>query len=77
MELVNWFYAVKYVNISITSTKTTPTTVLIMIFVIIFLTEEIMKYQIIGMVLVFFALFGLIWRENKNIEKNIEIKNDI
>ena len=74
LELLNWFYAMKYVNVSVASTITTPTPVLTMILAILFLGEEILVYQIIGMILVFFALFGLIWRGNKNIEKIKDIK---
>lgn len=69
LELVNWFYAVKYVNVSVASTITTPTPVLTMILAVIFLSEKILVYQIIGMVVVFIALYGLIWRGNKNLEK--------
>ena len=73
LELINWFYAVKYVNVSVASTITTPTPVLTMILALFFLGEDIMLYQIIGMVFIFFALYGLIWRGNKNIEKNLDI----
>lgn len=69
LELVNWFYAVKYVNVSVASTITTPTPVLTMILARIFLGEDIMFYQIAGMVVVFIALYGLIWRGNKYLEK--------
>ena len=70
LELINWFYAVKYVNVSVASTITTPTPVLTMILAIIFLRETILLYQIVGMIIVLFALIGLIWRGNKNIQKN-------
>ncbi|WP_371804039.1 DMT family transporter [Candidatus Lokiarchaeum ossiferum] len=73
LELVNWFYAVKYVNVSVASTITTPTPVLTMILAVIFLSEKILVYQIIGMVVVFIALYGLIWRGNKNLEKKNKI----
>ena len=75
LELVNWFYAVKYVNVSVASTITTPTPVLTMILALIFLGEEIMLYQIIGMIFVFLALYGLIWRGNKNTEKIFDKKD--
>jgi drug/metabolite transporter (DMT)-like permease len=71
LELVNWFYAVKYVNVSVASTITTPTPVLTMILALIFLNEIILWYQIFGMILVFFALYGLIWFGNRNLEKNL------
>lgn len=66
LELVNWFYAVKYVPVSIASTITTPTPVFTLLLAILFLHEIPYGYQLIGMVVVFLALYGLIWAGNRN-----------
>jgi len=69
LELVNWFSAVKYVNVSVASTITALSPVLTLILAFFFLNEQILLYQIIGMFIVFFALFGLIRCGNKNMVK--------
>ncbi|MFX0065131.1 MAG: DMT family transporter [Candidatus Hermodarchaeota archaeon] len=61
LELVNWFYAVKHVDVSVASTITTPTPVITMIFAFFILRETIELYQIIAMIIVFISLYGLIW----------------
>ncbi len=61
LELVNWFYAVKHVDVSVASTITTPTPVITMIFAFLVLSETIELYQIVAMIIVFISLYGLIW----------------
>ncbi|UCD00407.1 MAG: DMT family transporter [Promethearchaeota archaeon] len=61
LELVNWFYAVKHVDVSVASAITTPTPVITMILAIFILKESIEFYQIIAMVIVFISLYGLLW----------------
>ncbi|MFX1253166.1 MAG: DMT family transporter [Promethearchaeota archaeon] len=61
LELVNWFYAVKHVDVSVASTITTPTPVITMILAFFILRESIELYQIIAMIIVFISLYGLIW----------------
>ncbi|WP_457559543.1 EamA family transporter [Candidatus Harpocratesius sp.] len=66
LELVNWFYAVKHVNVSVASTITTPTPILTMLLAMLFLQEQPHTYQIVGMIVVIVALYCLIWRGNHN-----------
>ncbi|TKJ18090.1 MAG: hypothetical protein CEE43_18740 [Promethearchaeota archaeon Loki_b32] len=61
LELVNWFYAVKHVDVSVASMITTPTPVITMAFVLFILKESIELYQIIAMIIVFLSLYGLLW----------------
>ncbi|MCY3412734.1 MAG: DMT family transporter [Candidatus Heimdallarchaeota archaeon] len=61
LELVNWFYAIKYVNVSVASSITTPTPVVTMILAIIFLNDSLLTYQIISMIIVIISLYGLIY----------------
>ncbi|MFX0174659.1 MAG: DMT family transporter [Candidatus Hodarchaeota archaeon] len=69
LELVNWFYAIKHVEVSVASTITTPTPIITMIFALFILKESIELYQIIAMIIVFVSLYGLIWSERKNHNK--------
>jgi len=64
-ELINWFYAVKYVDVSVASSITTPTPVITLILSLIFLHEMIFPYQLIGLVIVLISLYGLIFYERK------------
>jgi drug/metabolite transporter (DMT)-like permease len=70
LELVNWFYAVKHVDVSVASSITTPTPVLTMILAIIFLNESIEIYQLLAMGIVILSLYGIIYfgRKKKVIE---------
>ncbi|MFX0205536.1 MAG: EamA family transporter [Candidatus Hodarchaeota archaeon] len=52
LELVNWFYAVKHVEVSVASSITTPTPVITTILDIIFLNESIELYQLLAMCIV-------------------------
>lgn len=61
LELVNWFYAVKHVDVSVASTVTTPTPMVTMIFALFILKDFIEMYQIIAMIIVFISLYGLLW----------------
>jgi len=61
LELVNWFYAVKHIDVSLASTVTTPTPMITMIFALFILKESIEVYQIIAMLIVLISLYGLLW----------------
>lgn len=66
LELVNWFYAVKHVDVSVASSITTPTPVITMILAILFLNESIFGYQLITMVVVIISLYGLLYFGKRN-----------
>ncbi|NVM38204.1 MAG: DMT family transporter [Candidatus Lokiarchaeota archaeon] len=61
LELVNCFYAVKHVDVSVASTVITPNPVITMIFALFILKESIKSYQIFAMIIVFVSLYGLLW----------------
>ncbi|MFX1390647.1 MAG: EamA family transporter, partial [Promethearchaeota archaeon] len=61
LELINWFYAVKHVEVSIASTITTSSPIITMIFALIILREPVELYQIFAMIIVFVGLYGLLW----------------
>jgi len=69
LELVNWFYAIKHVDVSVASSITTPTPVITMILAIFILHESIELYQVIAMIVVFMSLYGLLYfGKNKNVK---------
>jgi drug/metabolite transporter (DMT)-like permease len=65
LELVNWFYAVKHVDVSVASSITTPTPVLTMVLAILFLSESIEMYQLLAMSIVILSLYGIIYSGKK------------
>jgi drug/metabolite transporter (DMT)-like permease len=60
-ELVNWFYAVKHVDVSVASTITTPTPIITMVLALFILQDVIELYQIVALIVVVISLYGLIW----------------
>ncbi|MFW9827475.1 MAG: DMT family transporter [Candidatus Thorarchaeota archaeon] len=68
-ELVNWFYAVKHIDVSMASAITTPTPLITMIFAFFILRESIEFYQVIAMIIVFLSLYGLLWSGRLNLRK--------
>ena len=60
LELINWFYAVKHIDVSIASSITTPWPIITVFLAIIFLKETITSYQVITMVIVFISLYGIL-----------------
>ncbi len=60
LELINWFYAVKHVDVSVASSITTPWPVVTMMLAILFLEETIKNYQVITMIVTLISVYGLI-----------------
>ncbi|MHA1110911.1 MAG: EamA family transporter [Promethearchaeota archaeon] len=60
LELINWFYCVKHVNVSVASSITTPTPIVTTLLTFLFFSTVIQIYQIVGMIIVLVSLFGLI-----------------
>jgi len=60
LELVNWFYAVKHVDVSVASSITTPWPVVTVILAIIFLHESIEIHQVVTLVIVFISVYGIL-----------------
>jgi drug/metabolite transporter (DMT)-like permease len=60
LELINWFYAVKHVDVSVASSITTPWPVVTVILAIIFLHESIAFHQVVTLVIVFISVYGIL-----------------
>jgi len=68
LELINWFYAVKHVDVSVASSITTPWPVVTMFLAIIFLHESVRNYQIITMAVVFISVYGILLAGKRKID---------
>ena len=68
LELINWFYAVKHVDVSVASSITTPWPVVTMFLAIIFLQESVKSYQIITMVVVFISVYGILLAGKRKVD---------
>ena len=68
LELINWFYAVKHVDVSVASSITTPWPVVTMFLAIIFLNESVKSYQIITMAVVFISVYGILLAGKRKID---------
>ena len=68
LELINWFYAVKHVDVSVASSITTPWPVVTMFLAIIFLHESVKNYQIITMAVVFISVYGILLAGKRKID---------
>ena len=65
LELINWFYAVKYVDVSVASSITTPWPVVTVFLAILFLDEPVKNYQIATLVIVCISVYGILWAGEK------------
>ncbi|MCL5497682.1 DMT family transporter [Escherichia coli] len=60
LELIFWFNAVRYIDVSLASTITAPSPVITMILSSLFLSEQVSSVQFYVMLLVFTSLFMLL-----------------
>lgn len=65
LELVNWFYAVKHVDVSVASSITTPWPAVTVVFAILFLHETIESFQWVTLAIVFVSVYGILWSGQK------------
>lgn len=65
IELINWFYAVKYVDVSVASSITTPWPAVTIILAMIFLHESIKSYQVITLIVLFISVYGILFSGKK------------
>lgn len=61
IELINWFYAVKYVDVSVASSIITPWPAITVFLAIIFFHESIKSYQVVTLVIVFISVYGILF----------------
>lgn len=59
LELIVWFHAVRYIDVSLASSITTPWPVLTMVLAVIFLGDSVELYQIGAFVVVAACIYGL------------------
>ena len=65
LELINWFYAVKYIDVSVASSITTPWPVVTVFLAILFLDEPVKNYQVATLVIVCISVYGILWAGEK------------
>ena len=68
LELINWFYAVKHVDVSVASSITTPWPIVTMFLAVIFLHESIKNYQVITMIVIFISVYGILLAGKRKID---------
>ena len=61
IELIFWFYAVRYIAVSLASSITVPAPAVTMILAVPFLGEQVETYQMITVLFVVASLYGLIF----------------
>ncbi|MEH6631192.1 MAG: DMT family transporter [Halopseudomonas aestusnigri] len=61
VELINWFYAVRHVDVSVASSITAPSPVVTMLLAIMFLNVEVETYQLIALSIVLLSVYGLLF----------------
>lgn len=60
LELILWFHAIRYIDVSVASTVTVPAPAVTMLIAIVFLGEEIRGYQVVAMAVITFSMYGLL-----------------
>jgi len=61
LELINWFYAVKHIDVSLASSITIPAPALTMVLAVVFLGDTIETYQMIALGIVVLSIYGLLF----------------
>lgn len=60
LELINWFHAVRHIDVSVASSITVPAPALTMVLAIVFLDESVHAYQLITLCVVIASIYGLL-----------------
>lgn len=63
LELVIWFYAVKWIDVSLASSITVPWPALTMVLAVMFLGETVSAQQVIAFLVIAGCIYGLIWAD--------------
>lgn len=66
LELLNWFYTVKHVDVSIASSITTPWPVVTAFLAVVFLRESADHYQVAALIITFISVYGILWAGGRN-----------
>lgn len=59
-ELILWFNAVRYIDVSLASSITVPAPAVTMLIAVAILGDAVQTYQILAMIVVFVAMYGLL-----------------
>lgn len=76
LELINWFYAVKYIDVSVASSIAAPWPVVTVFLAILFLDESIKNYQAFTLVIVCISVYGILWAGKKGQNSALLTIND-
>ena len=60
VELICWFYAVKYIDVSLASSIAAPAPVLTTVLAVLFLGDAVQTYQIVALIIVVASIYGLL-----------------
>jgi len=60
LELVLWFYAMRHIDVSVASSVTVPSPAVTMLLAIFFLGEAIERYQVLAMIVIAAAMYGML-----------------
>ena len=61
LELIVWFYAMRYIDVSVASSITVPAPALTMVLAVIFLGEGVETHQVLALGAVAASIYGLLW----------------
>lgn len=61
LELINWFYAVRHIDVSVASSITVPAPALTMVLAVLFLGDRIAPYQVVALGFVILSVYGLLF----------------
>ena len=71
VELIIWFYAVRYIDVSVASSITVPAPALTMVLAIFFLGEGVQTYQVVTLAVIVSSVYGLLFagaRKRRSLE---------
>jgi drug/metabolite transporter (DMT)-like permease len=60
LELVLWFYAMQHIDVSVASSVTVPSPAVTMLLAIFFLGEAVERYQVLAMIVIAAAMYGML-----------------
>ncbi len=61
LELINWFYAVRYIDVSVASSITVPAPALTMVLAVPLLGDSVEMHQVVALGVVIVSLYGLLF----------------
>lgn len=71
IELINWFYAVRHIDVSVASSVTAPAPALTMVLAIFMLGESIALYQLVALGVVSLSIYGLLFAGKRRTKQSV------